>query len=185
MGFELLRIIASYRRSFKLAASLLLACASPLFQGNVGRLDNFQERTLAAHNRERAALGIAPLEWDQGLAADAAQWAQHLTRVGYLVHSEDDPYDPDPQGENLWAGTAGYYSADAMVGLWIAEKRNFRPGIFPANSRTGNLEDVGHYTQLMWCSTHKVGCALARGRNDEFMVCRYSEGGNVIGERPF
>jgi hypothetical protein len=37
----------------------------------------------------------------------------------------------------------------------------------------------------MWRSTGKVGCALAHGRRDEFMVCRYSEGGNVMGERPF
>lgn len=176
---------SKHNRGWKIIGGLLLLFSTPLLQGNIGRVDNFPERTLAAHNRERAALGIAPLQWDDGLASDAAQWAEHLTRVGYLTHSPDDPNDPDPQGENLWAGTAGYYSADAMVGLWIAEKRNYKAGVFPANSRTGNLEDVGHYTQLMWRSSDHVGCALARGRNDEFMVCRYSEGGNVIGERPF
>lgn len=169
----------------KLFSGIVLACSAPLLQGNISRVDNFEQRTLAAHNRERASLGIAPLQWDNDLASDAATWAEHLTRVGYLTHSPENPYDSDPQGENLWAGTAGYYNAESMVGLWIAEKRNFKPGVFPANSRTGNLEDVGHYTQVMWRSTNKVGCALARGRSDEFMVCRYSEGGNVIGERPF
>lgn len=163
----------------------MLACAAPLFQGNINRTDNLAERTLAAHNRERLTLGIPALEWDDRLARDAAAWADHLTRVGYLVHSENDPDDPDPQGENLWAGTSGYYSVESMVGLWIAEKRNFKPGTFPANSRTGSYEDIGHYTQLMWRSTGKVGCAMARGSSDEFLVCRYSEGGNVIGERPF
>lgn len=169
----------------KLFSGIVLASCSPLLQGNISRVDNFEQRTLAAHNRERASLGIAPLEWDENLASNAADWADYLTHVGHLTHSPENPYDPDPQGENLWAGTAGYYNAESMVGLWIAEKRNFKPGIFPANSRTGNLEDVGHYTQVAWRSTHKVGCALARGRSDEFMVCRYSEGGNVIGERPF
>jgi uncharacterized protein YkwD len=181
----LLSFTRKIARKCKIFGIGALALSTPFLQGNVGRIDNFEQRALAAHNRERAASGIGALEWDNGLAADAAQWAAHLTKVGYLVHSESDPYDPDPQGENLWAGTAGYYSADAMVGLWIAEKKNFKPGIFPANSRTGNLEDVGHYTQLMWRSSDKVGCAIARGRSDEFMVCRYSEGGNVIGERPF
>ena len=176
---------AVIRQYSKLIGATFLACSAPLFQGNVDRLGNFEQRTLASHNRERATLGIPPLEWDNGLATDAAQWAHHLTQVGYLTHSPDDPEDYDPQGENLWAGTAGYYSAESMVGLWIAEKKNFKPGIFPANSRTGNLEDVGHYTQLMWRSSGKVGCAVARGRSDEFMVCRYSEGGNVMGERPF
>lgn len=181
----MLRFLQNVRINRKFIAVALLACSTPLFQGNVGRIDNFETRTLAAHNRERAAVGISPLQWDNDLAADAADWARHLTQVGYLTHSPDNPYDSDPQGENLWAGTANHYNAESMVGLWIAEKRNYKPGIFPANSRTGNLEDVGHYTQVMWRSTHRVGCALARGRNDEFMVCRYSEGGNVMGERPF
>jgi len=34
-------------------------------------------------------------------------------------------------------------------------------------------------------SSHSIGCAAARGAEDDFLVCRYSEGGNVIGERPF
>jgi Cysteine-rich secretory protein family len=181
-----LRIVASLAsRHLRMAGLALLLLATPLLKGNVDRTGNFAERTLAAHNRERNAMGIAPLQWDERLATDAAAWAEHLTRVGYLTHSPDNPYDDDPQGENLWAGTSGHYGLEAMVGLWIAEKRNFKSGVFPDNSRTGNLEDIGHYTQLVWRSTGKVGCALARGRGDEFLVCRYSEGGNVIGERPF
>ena len=69
--------------------------------------------------------------------------------------------------------------------MWIEEKKDYRPGIFPANSRTGKFEDIGHYTQLMWRATGKVGCALANGRPYEVLVCRYREAGNVEGERPF
>ena len=72
-----------------------------------------------------------------------------------------------------------------MVGLWIAEKSDFKPGIIPNNSISGDLEKVGHYTQGMWRSSRAVGCAVAHGHEDDFLVCRYSEGGNVIGERPF
>lgn len=169
----------------RLAAACILMCASPFMGGATGRITNLDDRVLASHNRERAKLGIAPLEWDQSLALDAGKWGDHLARVGYLKHYPDDPVDPDPQGENLWAGTRGYYSAEAMVGLWIAEKANFKPGLFPDNTVTGKLDDVGHYTQLMWRSSHKVGCALISGRSDEFLVCRYSEGGNVMGEKPF
>ena len=177
--------IGANSRRVKLAGALLLAAISPLMQGSIGRLDNFSDRTLAAHNRERAAMGIGPLEWDNELARDAARWANHLTNLGYLEHYPDNPADADPQGENLWAGTRGYYNVENMVGLWAAEKVNFKPGIFPANSRSGALEDVGHYTQLIWRSTGRVGCAMAEGAYDEFMVCRYSEGGNIIGRRPF
>ena len=71
-----------------------------------------------------------------------------------------------------------------MVGLWTAEKRDYKPGVFPNNSRSGDVEDVGHYTQLIWSNTGAVGCALARGQDEDFLVCRYSQAGNVLGERP-
>lgn len=169
----------------RVAAALALALAAPFAQGSTGLDNNLEERLLAGHNRERSMLGIPALAWDQGLARDAEAYARHLVHVGFLVHSEDDPRDPDPQGENLWAGTAGYYGPEQMVGLWVAEKHDYKPGIFPNNSLSGDLENVAHYTQVMWRSSRAVGCAVARGTDDDFLVCRYSEGGNVIGERPF
>lgn len=166
-------------------SAALMALCIPLTTGATGRINNLDERVLAAHNRERAKLDIPALAWDPALAVDARAWGNHLARLGRLEHYPDNPADPDPEGENLWAGTRGYYSAESMVGLWIAERENFKPGIFPDNTTTGELEDIGHYTQLMWRTSHSVGCALIRGRYDEFLVCRYSEGGNVIGEVPF
>ena len=172
-------------KAAKLAGALALTLAAPFAQGATGVENNLEARLLASHNRERSSLGIPPLVWDRKLARDAQAYAFHLAEVGYLVHSEDDPADADPQGENLWAGTSGYYGPEAMVGLWIEEKKDFKPGIFPNNSISGDLEQVGHYTQLMWRSSHSVGCAAVRGAQDDFLVCRYSEGGNVIGEQPF
>ena len=72
-----------------------------------------------------------------------------------------------------------------MVEGWIEEKKYFRPGRFPDNSTTGDFADVGHYTQLMWRETGRVGCALAEGAAEEVLVCRYRTAGNVVGERPF
>ncbi|WP_422785812.1 CAP domain-containing protein [Rhizorhabdus argentea] len=172
-------------QAMKLAGALALALAAPFAQGATGPDNNLEQRLLAGHNRERAALGIAPLAWNELLAHDAEVYAQHLVRVGYLVHSEDPPGETDPQGENLWAGTRGYYGPESMIGLWVSEKRDYKPGIFPNNSISGDLENVGHYTQVMWRSSRAVGCAVAHGHRDDFLVCRYSEGGNVIGERPF
>ena len=170
----------------KALAALAVALASPLAQGGVGLDSNLHQRILPAHTRERAAVGVAPLAWSPALARDAQAWGEHLVRLGYLKHSEDDPADPDPEGENLWAGTRGYYGPEAMVGLWIAEKKNYIPGApTPDNSRTGDFEDVGHYTQVTWRSSKQVGCAVAHGASDDFLVCRYAEGGNVIGEKPY
>ena len=72
-----------------------------------------------------------------------------------------------------------------MVGLWIEEKKHLLPGPIPSNSATGRFEDVGHYTQLMWRDTGRVGCAVAAGEQYEILVCRYRTAGNVVGEEPF
>lgn len=160
-----------------------LALSAPLMVGGVDRGANLEQRLLAAHNRERIATGVPALAWDAALAADAAVWARALARSGQFKHSDADPSDPEVQGENLWAGTPGAWSPEEMVGYWVAEKRDYKPGIFPAVSRSGDLDKVGHYTQLIWRTTRKVGCAIDRSQREDILVCRYSEGGNVMGER--
>ena len=159
---------------------LLLALVAPLLVGAADHGSNLDARLLAAHNRERAAAAVPALRWSPELAVEARAWADHLGRTGGFEHA-----DGIDTGENLWAGTARHYAPEDMVGLWVAEKRHFQAGRFPANSRTGRVGDVGHYTQLMWRGTDQVGCALARGREDEVLVCRYSHAGNVIGRTPF
>jgi hypothetical protein len=169
----------------RLAAAGTLTLLSTLLLGTTGLTTNLDSRLLAAHNRERSAAGIAPLAWNERLAADAAGWAEHLAKLNDLEHSPDDPDELDPQGENLWLGTRAHFSPEEMVGGWIEEKSHFKPGIFPDNSRTGDLEDVGHYTQLMWRDTAQIGCAVQSNEEYDILVCRYAAAGNVIGERPF
>jgi len=166
-----------------LRCATVLALAAPLLTGAVGPERSFRERLLTAHNLERAQVGVEPLAWNAHLAASAQQWANHLAATGQFRHAPDVP--ADPQGENLWAGTPGYYSLEDMVGAWSREKRYFRPGPFPANSTTGQWEDVGHYTQLVWRDTREVGCAQATGAGEAVLVCRYASPGNWRGERPF
>jgi hypothetical protein len=154
-----------------------------LLVGGTATRADFNERLLAAHNVERAALGVPPLAWNDELAANARVWARTLAATGRFEHSPDEA-GSEPEGENLWAGTPRAFSPEAMVHLWIAEKTDYRPGVFPNNSRSGDVETVGHYTQLIWRSTRQVGCATAVGQHEEVLVCRYSEAGNVYGERP-
>jgi hypothetical protein len=160
----------------------LLLAATPLLIGSLGPRTNFNERLLAAQNRERALMAVPPLAWDDGLAKGAAEWADHLSRSGRFEHSPDNP-TAAPEGENIWGGTPGYYLPENMVGLWTAEKRQFRPGVFPDASATRHVEDVSHYTQMVWRRTTHVGCATSSAGAEEILVCRYSTAGNVIGEK--
>lgn len=144
---------------------------------------NFDQRILMAHNQERERLGLEPLNWNNELAQAAQQWADHLANTGRFEHAPENPVAPE--GENLWAGTKAHYAPEAMVGAWIQEKRFFRFGVFPDNSVTGRVEDVGHYTQVVWRKTREVGCAEASGQQEDILVCRYNDAGNYIGELPY
>lgn len=73
-------------------------------------LSRLEPRLLALHNRERAAVGAAPLAWDPALARAAASYGPVLARLGRLAHS--DPATRPGQGENLRMGTRGAYQPE-------------------------------------------------------------------------
>jgi hypothetical protein len=142
---------------------------------------NFAQRLLAAHNAARAEKGRAPLAWSPTLAAAAVPWARTVAGDGRLRHS--DKAGRPGQGENIWMGTAAFYSLEHMMARFVDEKRDFRPGVFPDISDTGKWQDVAHYTQIVWPETREVGCALETARGRDALVCRYSPPGNVNGQR--
>ena len=159
--------------------AFLLACSSNAYaQPNSA---SFPAQMLAAHNVERKALGLAPLVWDNSLAAAATAYAHQLARTDVWGHSA--AHQRVDQGENLWMGTRSRFSLTRMVGEWAAEKRFFRSGVFPNVSRSGSWQDVGHYTQMVWPSTTKVGCSVRSSAQWDYLVCRYSTPGNAMGQR--
>ena len=124
---------------------------------------------------------MPPLAWDEGLAVAAKQWALELARSGHFEHSPRELRGP--QGENLFMGTAGAYSIDEMIDDFLEEREDFIPGTFPDVARDGSWHNVGHYTQIIWRKTRTVGCAIARGHGQDYLVCRYFPAGNVMGQR--
>jgi hypothetical protein len=151
----------------------------PQFAGATGVL---ADRLLAAHNRERALVGHAPLQWDPALAASAASYGPVLASLHHLVHS---PRDTRPgQRENLAMAFHGTLSPEQLVDLWSREKLLLQPGLFPAVSNTGRWEDVAHYTQMVWPTTTRVGCAIFAADWD-YLICRYSPPGNLDGKPVF
>ena len=130
-----------------------------------------------AHNRCRAEVGVAPLQWSDSLAASAQQWANHLAATGTFEHSHS--------GENLARGTTGAYSVTRLFGMWENEKQHFVNGTFPNVSSDGNWMSVGHYTQVVWRDTTEVGCGLASGNGNDVLVCHYNPAGNMSGQNAF
>ena len=157
----------------------LLAAAASSSAAAQSFAASFPSRILAAHNAVRARAGAAPLAWDNELGSAAAAYATQMAMTGRFAHS--DRSLRRGTGENLWMGTHGAFSVEAMVGGWASEKRFFAPGVFPNVSRSGDWEDVGHYTQMIWPTTTRVGCAVASTARIDYLVCRYSGAGNIDG----
>jgi uncharacterized protein YkwD len=173
-------------------ASLLPAVGDPAASatadrrtGQVGAAE--QQTILDLHNRYRAAAGVAPLVWDDQLAADAQMWVDALVaRGGTLAHSNPaDPNDPDTgsakhEGENL----AGGQSAATAPTQWYEEKAAFdaAPNKTGFNAANPDWFNWGHYTQMMWSATTRIGCGTAPGPIFVITSCRYSPPGNFDGE---
>jgi hypothetical protein len=139
------------------------------------------DRLTRPQNAERALVGVRPLAWDAGLAAAATDYAAELAATGKWEHSSPDRR-PN-QGENLWMGTRAAFTPEQMVADWLTERQMFRGGTFPNVTTRGSWHDVGHYTQIIWADTLRVGCAVRSSRSFDYLVCRYSSPGNVMGER--
>ena len=142
----------------------------------------------AAHNAVRVGVGVAPLSWDDALAATAAAWASRCVDVaapvGLIDHnpgrSDGHPYYV---GENIYASTGTATAADA-VDAWAGEVVDYT---YATNTCAAGAV-CGHYTQVVWAATRAVGCA----RRDcpaltyrSTIVCDYGPGGNISGSRPY
>lgn len=141
----------------------------------------FISAILRHHNTYRSALQLPALEWSPALASDALAWARHLADIDKGEHDRDVI---GKEGENLWWGTSDAFSFGVMVDAWGAEKRSYRDGVFP-DCRVNRSAVVGHYTQIVWRTTQAVGCALVGNGLHDYLVCRYSPAGNVIGQKPY
>ena len=128
------------------------------------------------HNALRFAEGSPPLEWSGTLADHAAQWAQVLASTGVAQHAPRASR-PANQRENISVSPHGVSSPMTLARRWGAEKKLFRPGVFP-NVCASDWSACAHFTQMVWSTTKEVGCAFVEGQRFDALVCRYSPPGN-------
>lgn len=130
----------------------------------------------AAHNAARAAVGVAPLVWDDALHQNATDWAQQLAANGCypLAHQSNNAY-----GENLYWNSAGG-SASTAVAAWTAEKANY-----DHENNTCTQGICGHYTQVVWAASRRIGCGVASCGSQRVWVCEYDPRGNYHNQRPY
>ncbi|KAJ3402204.1 hypothetical protein HDV05_008667, partial [Chytridiales sp. JEL 0842] len=107
---------------------------------------SLQEDTLLKHNIIRQAWGLPPLTWDPALETSATSLA--ALQSGCTLNHRGS-------GENLAASWGSGASDANFVCLWYDEYRDFLLG----NRGPGVM--TGHFTQIVWKGTSRLGCATA------------------------
>lgn len=135
---------------------------------------------LFAQNMVRAKKWEIPFGWDFQLRKYAQWWAGQRQRDCELMHSF--PEDDFKLGENIYWGSGSSWSPVDAVNTWAGEEKFYRYG----SNTCASGQQCGHYTQIVWKTTRRVGCArVVCDSGDVFMTCNYDPVGNVIGERPY
>ena len=150
----------------KTSVLMMVAGVAAMVAGTQAWAADISGEVLAAHNALRAKHGVPALSWSPKLAASAQEWANGCV----FEHSSTN------NGENLAQGTSGAYSPAQFVNDWYGEISGYD---FTSNTPSG---DTGHFTQVVWKSTKRVGCGIASCSGDDLLVCQYSPAGNYDGE---
>jgi len=137
---------------------------------------------LREHNRVRADVGVGKLTWSKKLGRYAQAWTDHLAATSCeMQHRPREGKWKQHHGENLFIGTAGFYSVREAVLAWESEKSDYRYGVFNGSSR----KPIGHYTQVIWKNTTRVGCGQTLCNGNLIVACNYDPPGNWIGQKPY
>ncbi|KJZ72522.1 hypothetical protein HIM_08046 [Hirsutella minnesotensis 3608] len=147
-----------------------------------GNLDSYAKAMLDKHNTARQDHKVPLLRWNADLASSAQQSAQNCI----------DNHDNHGKGfgQNLawlWSSGSEDNTKVALGGVdgWYKEKNNYNNLYGVPDPTSGNFNDIGHFTQMVWKATTDVGCATNRcqgGSIDWVTVCNYKQPGNVPGQ---
>ncbi|XP_039354659.1 glioma pathogenesis-related protein 1-like [Mauremys reevesii] len=148
----------------------------------------FIKECVNAHNNFRSkvnppARNMLHMSWDSALAKSAKAWAKrcHFDHNVYLKVPGKVHPNFTPVGENIWTGSLSLFSVSAAIRNWYNEVTDY-------NFETRYCTRMcGHYTQVVWATSYKVGCAVQfcpsvtgfKGlTNGAHFVCNYAPAGN-------
>lgn len=136
----------------------------------------FDAAVLEEHNRLRAKHSAAPLTLDPAISQYAQEWANNIASRNVMQHRSNNRY-----GENIYAcfGKTNL-TGQEVVHSWYNEIKDYRFG----ESNPSNFGKVGHFTQVVWKNSKRLGVGMAKNGNNVYVVCNYDPPGNFGGQYP-
>jgi len=152
--------------------------------GQSGFTETQRQIILDKHNEYRnmeKATDMQTMTYDMSLEEEAQQAAAQCR----FAHTQSS------NGENIWAGTIASFGAADPITTWWSEIKDYD---YASNScAEGKM--CGHYTQIVWANTNKVGCGVQfcdqgiigafGGKPGWIVFCQYSPPGNYRGQKPY
>jgi len=151
---------------------------------------NELRQKVASGGEERGNPGPQPpavhmpnLEWDDELATVAQRWTNQCN----FRHDACRDVDRYQVGQNLAKmSSSGEITSDVegLIQLWYDEVDKFD------KNKVSKYEfdvNTGHYTQVIWAGTTKIGCGRiiykeSNGWTSEYLACNYGPSGNFQGQ---
>ncbi len=163
----------------------MLAFAALLQQSATAQTVSAEEaqQIVDYHNTVRKEVGAPPLEWSPELAAFAQEWANYIATSGCAMqHRPNSGKWAQKYGENVFWGAGKTYTVIDAGKSWYSEKKFWKGG--KLNGK--NWSKTGHYTQMVWSKTTKIGVGKAVCKNGAtIIVANYDPAGNMMGEKPY
>uniref|UniRef100_UPI0037E8278F cysteine-rich venom protein DIS2 n=1 Tax=Semicossyphus pulcher TaxID=241346 RepID=UPI0037E8278F len=142
-----------------------------------------QDEIVDMHNTYRrevqpTASDMLMMSYDEDLAASSQAWVDNCIQD----HGEPNTrmLNGYQLGENMYASNFPQTWTE-VIEAWHNELAHY---VYPNGSR--NNETIGHYTQVVWNSSYRVGCGVAVCPNSIYLyACQYYRAGNFKGWRPY
>ena len=149
-----------------------------------------------AHNQARSgpltpppSPPLPPVSWDAILADSVYTYATRCQgTTGLLSHNANRSTDYQALGgsgyvgENIYGSSGrGGATPDAAMALWMSEASSY-------DYASGNIGSAGHYTQVVWRDSVRIGCAIVDCPALTYhntVICDYAPGGNITGHKPY
>eukprot|EP01123_Difflugia_compressa_P010304 TRINITY_DN373_c0_g1_i4.p1 TRINITY_DN373_c0_g1~~TRINITY_DN373_c0_g1_i4.p1 ORF type:complete len:346 (+),score=61.67 TRINITY_DN373_c0_g1_i4:1-1038(+) len=131
-------------------------------------------------NAARAAYGLPPFIYDDILAQLAQQHTSKCVSTFPDRNELASSYAALTTVTTSFGMNLGFSTVGHSRPSWLDQKSSWK-----CESNTCTASSCGGWTQVIWATSTRMGCAVSRCGNRENSLCLYSPSGNVNGRHPF